>query len=483
MMNFGKHREKSIRKGILLSLLLAALVLSASHILERKDSIERFKSFFDKRGDFDVLFFGTSHVVDDIYPMELWKDYGITSYNCGGDGNRLPTSYWMMLNCLNYATPEVVVIDGYWLSQNIKTSNQYSETHLSFDAFPLTATKIKAVYDLLDDPYYDQQGFTITEKREPIGLLWDFSVYHSRWNELTGDDLKPQISPEFGAASKVGYTPAGEITPVPADDSFQGNSVGIEYLERMIAECQKRGIRVLLTYLPFPAGEEYWREANRLYEIADEYGIPYINFLPMDIVNYETDTYDTNSHLNPSGAKKVTDYLGSFLSETMEVQDHRGNQGYKSWDEYYENYEKYKQDLLRAYTTFEYSTQMLADRHYCLDINVYNTMILKDQRVRENLENLGVSVDEMNESMEDNYGGIHFRLFPEENQTGSTLFSCTIEKVQGRKESNGCDIRITAERMESPGENFFGAEYWFEEDEEGILNNVRTEVDPVIGAD
>jgi hypothetical protein len=62
--------------------------------MERKSSDFKYADYFEQDEDFDVLFFGTSHVINGIFPMELWNDYGIVSYNFGGHGNEIATSYW-----------------------------------------------------------------------------------------------------------------------------------------------------------------------------------------------------------------------------------------------------------------------------------------------------------------------------------------------------------------------------------------------------
>ena len=80
--------------------------------------------------------------------------------------------------------------------------------------------------------------------------------------------------------------------------------MGEAYLRRMIESCRKRGIDVLLTYLPFPASDLCMKEARRVYDIAEEYGIPYVNFLDEDeVISYEYDLHDNYSHLNVSGAR------------------------------------------------------------------------------------------------------------------------------------------------------------------------------------
>ena len=69
-----------------------------------------------------VLFFGTSHVNNAVFPMELWKDYGITAYNFGGHANAIATSYWVMKNALDYTHPKLVVFDCLGMTSNTKTT-------------------------------------------------------------------------------------------------------------------------------------------------------------------------------------------------------------------------------------------------------------------------------------------------------------------------------------------------------------------------
>lgn len=131
--------------------LLWGCLAGLTDLLERKSSDFKYEPFFAQREDFDVLFFGTSHVINGVFPMELWKDYGIVSYNFGGHGNAIATSYWVMKNALDHTRPELVVIDGLGLAGMTKTSLGFSQVHLSMDAFPFSLTKWSGARDLLDD--------------------------------------------------------------------------------------------------------------------------------------------------------------------------------------------------------------------------------------------------------------------------------------------------------------------------------------------
>ena len=79
----------------------------------------------------------------------------------------------------------------------------------------------------------------------------------------------------------IGVRKPVETVQVPADVKLEKDTVSIEYLEKLITDCQARGINILLTYLPFPASEEEQLEAHRLYDIALQYDVGYLNFLDL----------------------------------------------------------------------------------------------------------------------------------------------------------------------------------------------------------
>ena len=83
-------------RAVLFCAVLALMFFGTYRLLERKDGRVRVEPFAKEESDIDVLFFGTSHVVDGIYPMELWKDYGIASYNLGFNQCTMPTAYWLL---------------------------------------------------------------------------------------------------------------------------------------------------------------------------------------------------------------------------------------------------------------------------------------------------------------------------------------------------------------------------------------------------
>lgn len=320
---------------------LCVCVLGAMVLVRRNDSSYKYKPFFDqaKKGNIDVLFMGSSHVINGLDPVMLYRDYGYTAYNMGGHGSVMQATYWELIEALDYCTPKWVVVDAYMLEKNYQYLDVMQENasdsdknvaieqlHLNMDAWPLNKLKIAAVKDLIQDKAVQRQ------------FLFDFMVYHSRWNELTQDDYnavlgKENVTSRFGSEMRkeVELSPALFPDPEPGQELAE-HTVGAEYLMKIIDECQRRGVGVLVTYLPFCATTEDKLAANTAGTIAGMYGAPYLNMLNAGIIDIYSDLNDPG-HLNITGAAKVTDFVGKWLSENGDLVDHRGDAAYSYYDE------------------------------------------------------------------------------------------------------------------------------------------------------
>lgn len=367
-------------------------------LMERKSSDQKYEDFWKQEEGFDVLFFGTSHMINGVFPMKLWDDYGIVSYNFGGHSNQIATTYWVMENALDKTKPQVVVIDCLEVENQRKCSDIFSYVHLSLDTFPLSCNKIKAIWDLLDDPVLEQdiadgKARTSAEPRTKIGLLWDYSVYHSRWNEINQNDFEPASTYEKGAESRIGVR-STQLNRINKDEKILPGSTGDIYLRRMIEDCQDRGIEVVLTYLPFSAAPVQQMTANYIYDIAEEYNVGYINFLDTDIVNYQTDMYD-GEHLTPSGARKVTSYIGKYLFDNYNVCDHSVDGKYEFWNKDYTEYTNFVNNNINNCSSINEYLMLLAGDDLEIRMDIRNKDIFKNQLIMNLLENIGVDTNQL----------------------------------------------------------------------------------------
>lgn len=330
-------------------LALAALcVFLALRLTARKDSVIKYGDFFEHAAEIDVLFLGSSHVINGVNPVELYEQYGYTSYNMGGHGSTLPATYWELMMALDYCAPKVVVVDTYMLekdyqyidvmyehSTDAERASSISQLHLNMDAFPLNATKKAAIKDLIQDPEVRRQFYHPEV------------VYHTRWSELSeadyalaigrgernallGCELRYGIEVEEEPPARLGWRAA-----------MDAPTVGVSYLMQIIEECQSSGIGILLTCLPLYGTQEDEKAAAGAALIAAEYGVPFINYYdqqddrylqPYAAVDLHAD-FNDHGHLNVTGTAKVTFYLGDILRQQFELTDHRGDPAYAFWQE------------------------------------------------------------------------------------------------------------------------------------------------------
>ena len=226
--------------------------------------------------------------------------------------------------------------------------------------------------------------------------------------KLTYDDFVQSATPEKGAETRIAISAPGVMIPTPLDNKSPIDTTGVKYLRKMIEECQSRNIDVMLTYLPFPAKAKNQAESHLCYDLAEEYGVKYVNFLDLDdIVNYQVDCYDDASHLNPSGARKVTSYLGNYITSNFDLQDKRNEPDYQSWNTDYTAYKDFKFNNLNEQTQLDLSLMLLADKNIntCIYVkgdsgileNEYYTTLLQNLNTTSNLSKIQDAINSHND--------------------------------------------------------------------------------------
>ena len=141
----SKRFRQAVSILVLLAMLAGGLVF-LSRALRVNDGYYKNRPFLADQRDYDVLFFGTSHIINSVLPMQLWKEYGITSYNLGIHGGSVACSYWMMRNAVEQHKPKIAVMETF-LTHAQYTSMETALAHAAFDPFPMNKTKIQGIVD------------------------------------------------------------------------------------------------------------------------------------------------------------------------------------------------------------------------------------------------------------------------------------------------------------------------------------------------
>ena len=275
----------------------------------------------------DVVFIGDCEVYENFSPDLLWREYGVTSYIRGSAQQLIWQSYYLMEETLNCETPKVVVFNVLSMKYGEPQSEAYNG--LNLDGMKLSGQKLAAV------------RASMTEEESLLSYLFPLLRYHSRWNELKGEDLRylthRDIVSDSGYLMNVQVRPAEHVPAGRPLGDYSFAPVCWDYLDKMAALCEEKGVRLVLIKAPslYPYWYGQWEE--QIEDYAARRGLSYINFLELTDeigLDFTTDTYDSGLHLNLYGAEKLSRRFGQWLTDNCPVEDRRDQEEYADvWNE------------------------------------------------------------------------------------------------------------------------------------------------------
>ena len=347
------HQIKKLASCICFMLILGILSGAVSSLMEMKESRERYAEFWRDPTGYDVWFMGTSHIYYAIQPMELWEQYGIRSYNLAAPSSTIPQLYWTLMCALEYGQPKVVVMDTYKAHVDKKRQDQDKLIHIAFDSIPLSAAKIRGICDMFD---------TWEDRFE---YFCPFSVYHNRWEELSEADFHIQPYATKNALFKSKTVDNSAFRRIARDDMAGTDNTAFRYLEKIIRECQKRGIQLILTDIPSCLADNMQRSVNAVQKVAQEHSLVYLDMAYDEgLLDYSMDFAD-KAHVNLFGSEKLTKYVGDYLSKHCGLPDGRESQAIaEKWDADYQDYLQYRLKRMRNAQSLKSYLQWLSDSRY-----------------------------------------------------------------------------------------------------------------------
>ncbi len=344
--------NKNVKKIIacILSLaIVACTVLIADIILKdlSSDGVRQSAGIYDQPDNtIDLLMLGSSHVYDGINTAKLWEDYGIAGYDFASAEQSLWVSYHYLIEACKKQKPKVVVLDFF-----------------SPAAF-LDDYKFK--YKYLDDSLYGLK-FSFNKLMLMNACfdgnleLWNkyfpsFSGYHDTYNDVKTADMEKLFADH---SAFKGYTPEFGREPtrmfeLDTESSLPPSNKSVLYMNKIAEYTRRHGIELYITVVPYRVNDErvtgveqeedkrynwlrsYVRQLNE-----SGYSNVYFDAMSLNIESYglemgSGDDMDNATHLNYYGSCKFTDYLANELRRLYGedlLPDHRGEEGYESWDE------------------------------------------------------------------------------------------------------------------------------------------------------
>lgn len=298
----------------------------------------------------EVIFAGSSHMNNALYPMIIWEKYGITSYNHAQSGQILPVSYYACKDVIEQYHPQVLVLDVYMLYHAKKTGN-ITWMHQSFDRMSLL-NRVNGVLDLIPKEQWKE-------------FLVPLTLYHARWESLTERDFTYDRSKlDVNRGADINFTRATDITGlttqiVDASVKTEPPEVAVDYLTRIAELCQQTGTKLLLVALPYFTSDDVAETThdmsndqayfNWVADFAEQYGAAYINYFHLvDEIGFNWYEHLLNySHINYWGGVVITEHLGQYLYDHYDLPDYRNDPLYENWNS----------DLEKFHQTVENSLQ------------------------------------------------------------------------------------------------------------------------------
>lgn len=316
-------KEKMKTTASVLAVLLAFVLLLSfcTGLLQPKymeDLVEgsMISQYYREYGGHDVIFIGDCEVYANFTPLEMYRQQGITAYVRGTSQQLIWQSYYILQETFRYEIPKVVVYNVNAMRYSEPVSEAFNR--LTIDQMKWSSEKLQIIQA------------SMTEEENFWSYVFPILRYHSRFDELTGEDLTYLMKSKDNTwnghlvnqeVDPVGTLPAKRMLP-----NYQFGDICYDYLDKMRQLCEKNGVELIL--IKAPSVYPYWYEEYeaQIQDYADRYGLAYYNFLSdaeaMGI-DYQTDTYDGGLHLNLQGAVKLSGWFAKILAEEHGLADHR----------------------------------------------------------------------------------------------------------------------------------------------------------------
>jgi hypothetical protein len=250
---------------------------------------------------FDSLFLGDSQGWSTYSPIQMYGEYGFTSYNACTAGQFPYDASILLKNFYKTKKTNLVVVDV----NMVFTSVNFLK----------------------------------------LGLMWIFPIFHyhnvdelSSLQDYSSKKGFNEYDGSLGYTGSLNYMEENEKSDLIRFDCSKA-------LEDIYELCKENNSQLLLVNTVSPL---HWNQKrhDKIQKWCEEHNVNYVDYNETSLnqqigFDYSTDFRDGGDHLNLSGSKKVCAYLGSYLQTTYELEDHRKDEKYQAWNQLYNDASEY----------------------------------------------------------------------------------------------------------------------------------------------
>ena len=316
------------------------------------DNYYKTVGFYEEPKDsMDVIFFGSSVSFCDINPMEIWKEYGIPSYNFANGAQRIQISEYYLKEALQRQKPKVAVLEVSIFSETIDLAEVDTVLIWNLAAMPFSVHKLELIWNYV-------------KPAERLDAIFPITFYHTRWKELNQKDYEIAVEKSGRNVYKGGSTAFSEggreIWESQANrkveeldykkrDGSTISDVTKKHLIRFIQLAKENGCSVVLVKNP-QIGDWSQDFSDSIRMVAQENGAEFWDFadpaqIPLDL----DQQYMDGSHMNYWGSKEYSKIIGGKLCEEFGLENKQNNKKYQYWHEDCAKYEQLVRGAQEAY--------------------------------------------------------------------------------------------------------------------------------------
>lgn len=315
--------------------ILAAVLLGMGKVtrpVETDINVNAINTFHSMPKDsIEVMCYGSSRMWRGLNVMEMYDKYGIGAYNFGCNWQHINTTALFLHDSYKTQSPKLVIIEAANVHQPLMDVDMDGEIYYT-KAIPWSKTKYECI----------RQYFGNVLERY-LSYVLPLTAFHGNWENLTTDNFLADDNihvdfyreadgvsqDEFKKTMGFGYTDRVMPVTIGNPDDFEQKEFeyySIRWLDDIVNTCKENGSEVLFITMPYE-GEYNYSDALQTYLEAN--GCGYLDFFKlMEEVGLDEKTdFCDYSHLNNSGAMKVADYLGKYISENYSLTDYRNVSG------------------------------------------------------------------------------------------------------------------------------------------------------------
>lgn len=271
--------------------------------------------YYREKTPIDIIFVGSSTVQAGLSPMTLYREYGLTAYDRSNSSQVIPVSYAVIMDAIKRNKPELVVLDIGFLYQADDYVDEGS-SRKSMDSFKWSKYKSDCINAIMDS----SESYT--------DYVFPILRFHSRWNDLSMEDLKywiykPSVTYNGQLLQFADDGKNANVNPYMLDESVGVTERTMAYLKMINNACDDNDVDLLLIKTPMIEGNFNNKIDQIVSDFAEQNGLNYV----CSVDSYEEIGLDKNTdfsdgqHMNSLGAEKYSKYIGKYIIDNYSISD------------------------------------------------------------------------------------------------------------------------------------------------------------------